>query len=716
VNNKIIIYQVFPRLFGNRNLTNKRWGTIAENGCGKMNDFDEQALQRIRKLGISHIWFTGIIRHASQTDYSEYGIPTQHSVIVKGRAGSPYAITDYYDVSPDLAVDVEHRLEEFKALVQRVHKCGMKVIVDFVPNHVAREYKSVCRPNGVADLGENDDTSLHFSTNNNFYYCWGKPFEPSIPLTDSAGNTYHEQPAKATGNDRFDNHPGINDWYETIKLNYGVDYCDAAGRSEHFVPVPDTWKKMVDILLFWADAGVDGFRCDMVEMVPTAFWQYATGILKENYPQTIVIGEVYDPYQYRAYVQSGFDYLYDKVGMYDCMKSIVRQESHAAAITHQWQSLDDIGKHMLYFLENHDEQRIASPFFCGDAQRAIPALIVSALMQRNPMLIYAGQEFGEPGMDNEGFSGIDGRTTIFDYWTVGSLYRGYFDREKLSAQENDIYVQYQQILRIARGESAIGKGLFFDLMYVNPQSDNFNPARHFAFLRKWQDELLLVVVNFSGENNSVQVNIPGHAFDYLQLPEGHFGAIDLLTGETTIENLGRDGNISMTLAPYNGRIFKFNTKMKDDELLLCTHNKDEFPPAHTAEHLLNQVMIRMFDCGRSTNAHVERKKSKISYTLDRKPSRQDEKEIERRMNELIEEDLPVTYELVDRYDLPEGIDLSRVPDDYSNMVRIVRIGDFDACPCIGKHVRSTGQIGKFVLLGTNWDEPTRTFRVRFKLV
>ena len=371
---------------------------------------------------------------------------------------------------------------------------------------------------------------------------------------------------------------------------------------------------------------------------------------------------------------------------------------------------------MLYFLENHDEQRIASPFFCGDAQRAIPALIVSALMQRNPMLIYAGQEFGEPGMDNEGFSGIDGRTTIFDYWTVGSLYRGYFNREKLSAQENEIYAQYQHILRIARGESAIGKGLFFDLMYVNPQSDNFNPARHFAFLRKWQDELLLVVVNFSGESNSVQVNIPGHAFDYLELPEGHFGAIDLLTGETTVENLGRDGNISMTLAPYNGRIFKFNTKMKDDELLLCTHNKDEFPPAHTAEHLLNQVMIRMFDCGRSTTAHVERKKSKISYTLDRKPSRQDEKEIERRMNELIEEDLPVTYQLVDRYDLPEGIDLSRVPDDYSSMVRIVRIGDFDVCPCIGKHVRSTGQIGKFVLLGTNWDETSRTFRVRFKLV
>ena len=673
-----------------------------------MNDFDEATLQRIQKLGVSHIWFTGIIRHASQTDYSAYGIPKQHSAVVKGKAGSPYAITDYYDVAPDLAVNVERRMDEFKALVKRVHQCGMKVIIDFVPNHVARQYLSVAKPNGVVDLGAEDDKNLHFSTNNNFYYCWGKPFEPSISLADSAGNIYYEQPAKATGNDRFDNHPGINDWYETVKLNYGIDYCDAGGRSEHFSPVPNTWKKMVDILLFWAETGVDGFRCDMVEMVPTAFWKYATAILKDNYPQTIVIGEVYDPSQYRTYVQSGFDYLYDKVGMYDCLKSVVRQECYASAITYQWQSLDDIG--------HHDEQRIASSFFCGDAQRAIPALIVSALLQGNPMLIYAGQEFGEPGMDNEGFSGVDGRTTIFDYWTVGTIYRGYFHRDQLSVNENDIYAQYQHILRIAKGERAVGEGLFFDLMYVNPLSHKFNPTKHFAFLRKWQDELLLVVVNFSGDTDNVQVNIPGHAFDYLQLPEGRFAAIDLLTGETTIERVQRDGCFPMTLNPYSGRIYKLKTKMKDDELLPCLHNKDEFPPAHTAEHLLNQVMVRMFDCDRSTNAHVERKKSKISYILDRKPSRQDEKEIEQRMNELIEEDLPVTYELVDRYDLPEGIDLSRVPDDYSNMVRIVRIGDFDTCPCIGKHVRSTAQIGKFVMLGTNWDEETRTFRVRFKLV
>lgn len=150
--------------------------------------------------------------------------------------------------------------------------------------------------------------------------------------------------------------------------------------------------------------------------------------------------------------------------------------------------------------------------------------------------------------------------------------------------------------------------------------------------------------------------------------------------------------------------------------MMNDHNKDEFPPAHTAEHLLNQTMVRMFGCERSSNAHVERKKSKISYILDRKPDRKQEKEIERRMNELIELDMPVTYEFVDRDDLPEEIDLSRLPDDASQTIRIVRIGDYDVCPCIGKHVRSTGQIGRFEMLGTNWDETERSFRVRFKIV
>lgn len=318
---KPIIYQVFTRLFGNRNTSCKVNGTLAENGCGKMNDFDAKMLKHIRDLGVTHVWYTGVIRHATTTDYTKYGIPTQHAEVVKGKAGSPYAITDYYDVDPDLAVDVEHRMDEWEALIERTHAAGMKVIMDFVPNHVAREYHSVCKPKGVKDLGEDDDVTKHFSLQNNFYYLWGQPLDlqdvrrsdlQRIPVGEEGdlfASEYVENPAKATGNDQFSCRPGRNDWYETIKLNYGVDYCDASGRSEHFDPIPDTWQKMTDILLFWAGKGVDGFRCDMAEMVPAAFWYWATGKVKTAYPDIVFIGEVYNPAEYRNYIGAGFDWL-----------------------------------------------------------------------------------------------------------------------------------------------------------------------------------------------------------------------------------------------------------------------------------------------------------------------------------------------------------------------------------------------------------------------
>ena len=415
---KIVIYQVLPRLFGNRNTTRKENGSIEENGCGKLNNFNDEVLARIHDMGFTHIWFTGVIRHATQTNYSSYGIPTQHAEVVKGKAGSPYAITDYYDIDPDLAVNVSLRMKEWETLIERTHKAGMKVIMDFVPNHVAREYHSICKPAGVRDLGEDDDTNMHFSTKNNFYYTWGdldlnevrysKPEFKAYNAKDAKiYEPYEESPARATGNDRFDNRPGCNDWYETVKLNYGVDYCDAGGRSYHYEPVPSTWGKMTDILLYWASKGVDGFRCDMAEMVPTAFWSYATAILKSKFPHIIVIGEVYDPNQYRNYVKAGFDYLYDKVGMYDCLRGVIRGERPAASITHEWQVVDDIRDHMLYFLENHDEQRIASDFFCGSAMKAIPAAAMSLFFQKNPFMLYSGQEFGEKGMDKACYEAYD---------------------------------------------------------------------------------------------------------------------------------------------------------------------------------------------------------------------------------------------------------------------------------------------------------------------
>lgn len=716
---KLVIYQVLTRTFGNRNLTRKEYGTLEENGAGKMNDFDDKVLQRIHDLGVTHLWFTGIIRHATCTDYSAFGIPCQNPRVVKGRAGSPYAITDYYDIDPDIAVDVDARMAEFEALVARTHAAGMKVLMDFVPNHVARQYRSIARPQGVEDLGEGDDTGKHFDAQNNFYYCPGERLDLScVPVHGYACDAapYDEYPAKCTGNDRFDAHPQQNDWYETVKLNYGVDYCDAGGRSYHYNPVPSTWKKMTDILLFWAAKGVDGFRCDMAEMVPHEFWAYATQQVKALYPETIFIGEVYDPGRYRMYVESGFDYLYDKVGMYDCIRGVICDQRPASSITREWQQVDDIRDHMLYFLENHDEQRIASGFFAGNAWKGVPGMIVSALLQQNPVMVYAGQEFGERGMDKEGFSGRDGRSTIFDYWTCEAVYKGFFHHDALTTDEKKLSLVYQGILRFCNREKAVREGQTFDLMYANNQSYQFNPRRQFAFLRKADDEVLLVVANFDDRRVHISVTVPAHAYDFLGLPEQEVEMTDLLSGFTKTAELKRDGQIALDVPGNYGRIYKFNIKKKTVEYVLNSHNKEEFPPAHTAEHLLNQVMFRLFGAARSTNAHIERKKSKMTFILDHKPDRKEEKAIEDEMNRLIAEDLPVTFELVDRNHLPEGVSLDRLPEDASEMLRLVRIGDFDVCPCIGRHVRSTAQIGRFELLGTNWDEQKHAFRIRFKVI
>ena len=546
---KLILYQVFTRLYGNRNTTRKENGTIEENGCGKLNDFTPSALKKIREMGVSHIWYTGIIRHATMTDYSAFGIPRQHPAVVKGRAGSPYAITDYYDIDPDLAVDVAQRMQEFEALIERTHKAGMKVIIDFVPNHVARQYHSVCKPDGVKDLGEGDNPQMGFDPqHNNFYYCPGQRFAPYFDLYHGEPEPYIEEPAKATGNDCFHNAPGMNDWYETVKLNYGVDYY--AGGVGHFQPIPDTWSKMTDILLFWAKKGIDGFRCDMAEMVPAAFWQWATDKVKFAYPGIIFIGEVYNPAEYRNYLAAGFDYLYDKVGMYDTLRAVVRGHQSTHAITGAWQATDDIRDHMLYFLENHDEQRIASTFFAGDAVKGIPALVVSALLQQNPLMVYAGQEYGERGMDKEGFSGNDGRTTIFDYWSIDALVRA--AQRKLTAGEKRLHNIYNKVMTIATTEQAVTAGVSFDLMYVNGHLQ-----RQYAFLRKAGSEVLFVVTNFDEFERTVNVTIPAHAFDYMHIKEKTAQAVDLLTDAKQKLPLLRDGAVALTLPPSGALILKF---------------------------------------------------------------------------------------------------------------------------------------------------------------
>jgi glycosidase len=541
---KPIIYQLLPRLFTNYNETRRHGGSMQENGCGTLNAITTKALNAIHDLGATHVWYTGVIRHAT----AMYNTPS----IVKGLAGSPYAITDYYDVHPDLCEDKRRRMQEFLDLVERTHKAGMDVIIDFVPNHVAREYHSTAQPRGVEALGANDNPDWAFSPLNNFYYIPGQKFAPHFDIQE-----YKEYPARATGNDCFTASPSINDWYETVKLNYGVFY--QGGGEKQFTPIPDTWHKMLHILLFWANKQVDGFRCDMAEMVPVEFWAWAIEQVKKEYPNILFVAEVYNPNLYRDYLAAGFDYLYDKVGMYDYLRGVTSKNWPAEGISQQWQKVDDIRDRMLYFLENHDEQRIASGFFCGRGMCAEPAMIVAATLGTNPVMVYAGQELGEKGMDAEGFSGMDGRTTIFDYWGVKSLQawanHGKFDGANLDEEQKTLRAFYRQLLRVARSEKAITLGDMYDLTYA--QAEGFNKHEQFAYIRKYKKQLLLVVLNFDDRQVDMQVRIPQEAFEYLQLEtQSEAKAKDLLTGQEYSFPLNAHTPVCLSLPAWKGVILK----------------------------------------------------------------------------------------------------------------------------------------------------------------
>ena len=552
-----VIYQIFTRLYGNKTKNNKPNGTLQENGSAKMNDITATKLQRISRMGFTHVWFTGLIEHATQTDHTAFGISKDHPAVVKGKAGSPYAIKDYYDIDPDLAVSVPDRMKEFKALLNRTHKAGLKMVIDFVPNHVARHYHSDAAPKGVEDLGEKDDTTKGFDPQNNFYYLPGQQLRTDFARSAAQTEPYIELPAKATGNDCFNASPSRNDWYETVKLNYGIDY--QGGRATHFSPTPSTWKKMTDILLFWAEKGVDAFRCDMAEMVPTAFWSHAVAAVKKEHPDVLFIGEVYNPAQYRDYLAAGFDYLYDKVGLYDTLRAIVCGNASASCITSCWQATDDIKEHMLHFLENHDEQRIASAYFAGNAEKAKPALAAGALMSPGAYMVYAGQEIGEAGMDAEGFSGNDGRTTIFDYWNPASLQKltaPAFEK-KLTPEEAALYDYYQKILSLCNSRKAFEQGGFFDLQYANYGRDyGYNCDRQYSFLRHFGREVYLVAVNFDPASVQVGIKIPSHAFDVLKLREGMKSAVSVMTEETVTVELRPDAPLYVQLPAYGVTVLR----------------------------------------------------------------------------------------------------------------------------------------------------------------
>ena len=484
-------------------------------GSGKFADIDTASLEYLRGLGVDYVWYTGVIRHATRK--ADEGCTPSHPQIVKGEAGSPYAITDYYDVNPYLATVPDHRMEEFLELVERTHKQGLKVVLDFIPNHVARDYDSVSAPAGVRSLGADDDSSFHWSPENDFFYYPGEPLH--LPAPPDNGDAYYEYPAKASGN-CFSPSPGLGDWYETIKLNY----CNFH---------TGTWDKMYEIVRFWALKGVDGFRCDMVELVPPAFMQWLIARIKEEFPAVIFIAEVYEKDKYRMYADEiGFDLLYDKSGLYDTVRAVMCNGLTAKALTWNWQFLGDLQPRMLDFLENHDEQRVASDFFAESAEAGYAALGVSLLLNTAPFMLYFGQEVGERGMDNEPFSGINGRTSIFDWWTVASLQalHAYIEDNHKGLDDNQIAIlkHYGEALNLSK-RPAFAEGRTFDLCYC--QGEGFNSDRHFAFLRSDTTETWLVVSNF-GPAADITIRIPAEAGTQpqtvtMQVPEKDFVAIKI---------------------------------------------------------------------------------------------------------------------------------------------------------------------------------------------
>jgi len=561
-NNKLIIYQLLPRLFGNTNTTNKTYGSVEENGVGKLNDINDTALQELKKMGFTHIWYTGVIEHATMTDHSAQGIKVDDPDIVKGRAGSPYAIKDYYDIDPDLAVDVKNRIGEFEALIKRTHDNGLKVIIDFVPNHVARTYASDAKPDGVRDFGQDDDQTKAFDPKNDFYYIPGQSFV--VPggynpggdefISQLKDGKFDENPAKATGNDVFAPNPSIGDWFETVKLNYGVDYSTG---EKHFDPVPPLWDKLYAILHYWSQKGVDAFRCDMVEHVPFEFWGWLVPKLKAEVPAIVFIGEAYDTSKYNDYIFNGkFDYLYDKTGLYDSIKKLTLNAPDATTwdINRVWnQDCCGIDRHMLRFMENHDEQRIASYFFALNPWYAVPGMIVTATLSTGPVMIYFGQEVGEPARNTEGFSPDDGRTTIFDYWGVPEhqkwLNNGRFDGGQLSDEQKMLRGFYSTLLNTVNNKEALQTGAFYELLLANQHQGGFD-ERIYCYLRYTDEQQVLVVVNFDRKERKLHIILPPDLLTQLKL-SGEKQLTDLLSN-TQYSTADIKAGFDITLPSTNG--------------------------------------------------------------------------------------------------------------------------------------------------------------------
>ena len=583
---KEVVYQVFTRLFGNKNTTNKPWGTIEENGVGKFNDFTDKALHEIKDLGVTYVWYTGVPHHALIRDYTAIGISNDDPEVVKGRAGSPYAVKDYYNVNPDLAVNPANRLEEFESLIARTHKAGLKVIIDIVPNHIARQYEGKTNPLGVKDFGAADDVTVEYKRNNNFYYIPNTTFEipdtakplngESNPLIDGK---FEENPAKWTGNGSRMAKPDKNDWYETVKINYGIrpdgskDFpelpsgFDTKSYQEHDAfwkgkDVPDSWDKFKDIALYWTAKGVDGFRFDMAEMVPYEFWSYMNSAIKVKNPDAFLLAEVYNPKEYRNYIYLGkMDYLYDKVETYDKLKDIIQGRALPDGLSAIQNGLADIEHHMLHFLDNHDEQRLASPEFAGTPQKGKPLMVVSTTISSSPTMVYFGQEVGEAGNENAGF-GTHSRTSIFDYIGVPSHQRwmngGAFDGGLLTKEEKELRDFYKRILNFSLNSSAL-MGKYQEIQEVNRQTTAGYDSGIYAFTRWSATQKLIVVTNFSWLTTSnFELKIPADIIEKWNLKDGNYTIKDQLYNKssTLLQVVNGEGKVQITIAPSESFIYQ----------------------------------------------------------------------------------------------------------------------------------------------------------------
>ncbi len=544
-----VIYQLLVRNFGNTNPTRKFNGTLAENGCGKFEDINDAALSSLREMGFSHVWLTGVLEQASGTAYPER--PADPPDILKGIAGSPYAIRDYFDVSPDYAVVPEKRLEEFRALLKRCRTHGLRVIIDFVPNHVARSYQSDVRPE--SSFGEGDDKDVFFDRDNHFYYLGvgapggGPPLRlPTAGMPGCCGLFAPETTfGRVTGNNSVTWRPSIHDWYETVKLNYGHDFTRRRDTSALPGPdaapdeVPRTWRTMDEILGYWQDMGVDGFRCDMAHMIPMEFWRWAVRRARERQADVFFSAEAYDGdpakltngHVLDALLNTGFDAVYD-----DPSYKVVMGMHTAGAWANDLDAIALGGKRFhrsLHYAENHDEVRIASPLTWGGNGMAVGRSATAILfgMGCGPVMLYSGQEVGEPAAGAAGFSGDDGRTTIFDYGSMPEFCKwvngGKFDGGKLSKEQKALREWYAAYIR-ATQSPAFTRGGFYGLNYANGGNPRFGRIGDESFSGHWLyaflrhdaesgDSCLVVVNSHASETlRGVHIDIPEHAWGYLR--------------------------------------------------------------------------------------------------------------------------------------------------------------------------------------------------------